>query len=254
MRLGITDAVKHLLIINVVMFIGTMAIGNGQLFYDWFAFYFPKNPMFQPWQILTHMFMHGDTSHLFFNMLMLYLTGVFVESVLGMRKFLLLYFTSGFGALLLTFVVNYFQFTFAFNDLLAAGFSENQIFEVLNSGVLRYNLQWESVLSEKGLKHLVVNYSTPMVGASGAIMGVLAVLGLLIPNREVFLIFPPIRLKIKYLVVGMIGSDFISALLTGTPLLGHSNTAYWAHVGGAITGALIFFYWKRKDINKTRWN
>jgi membrane associated rhomboid family serine protease len=60
----ITDTVKHLLIINVVMFIGTLTIGGGTLFYDWFAMYFPKNDAFQPWQIITHMFMHGGPTHI----------------------------------------------------------------------------------------------------------------------------------------------------------------------------------------------
>lgn len=254
MRPTITDGVKHLLIINVVMFIGTVAIGNGEAFYHWFALYFPKNDSFQLWQVLTHMFMHGDVSHLFFNMLMLYFIGVFVEMVLGTKKFLFVYISSGLGAVLLTFLVDYVQFTLALNDLVSVGFSEDSIMSTLKSGNFRYNAAWDKVLSENRIKHLVLNFNKYSVGASGAIMGVLAVIGLLIPNREIQLIFPPIRLKIKYLVIGMIGSDLISALLTGTPLLGHSNTAYLAHVGGAITGAIIFLVWKKNDNDKYRWN
>ena len=89
MRLGITDAVKHLLIINVLMFIGTLAIGNGELFYRWFALYFPKNQFFQPWQILTHMFMHGNFAHIIFNMFALWMFGTAVEQVFGFKKFVL---------------------------------------------------------------------------------------------------------------------------------------------------------------------
>ena len=88
---GITDTVKHLLIINVIMFIGTMAIGNGQLFYSLFAMYFPKNDLFQPWQIITHMFMHGGISHILFNMLALWMFGTAVEQVFGKKKFLFSY-------------------------------------------------------------------------------------------------------------------------------------------------------------------
>ncbi|EDP70276.1 rhomboid family protein [Flavobacteriales bacterium ALC-1] len=252
MRLGITDAVKHLIIINVVVFIGTVTIGNGQSFYTWFSFYFPMSEMFQPWQVLTHMFMHGDQSHLFFNMLLLFFIGVLVERILGTKKFLFVYISSGLGAVLLTFLVSYIQFTLSISELISAGFNEAQIYDTLKSGM--YNLQWEALLSERSFKHLVGNYNSTMVGASGAIMGILAALGLMMPNREIHLIFPPIRLKIKYLVVGMIGSDFISMFLTGTPLLGHSNTAYTAHVGGAITGAIIILYWKKNSMDKYRWN
>ena len=95
---GITDTVKHLLIINVVMFIGTMFVGNGELFYQWFALYFPQNDLFQPWQILTHMFMHGGASlsnfsiaHLLFNMFALWMFGTAVEQQLGSKKFLFIY-------------------------------------------------------------------------------------------------------------------------------------------------------------------
>ena len=98
MRLGITDGVKHLLIINVLMFVGTLAAGNGELFYRWFALYFPKNQFFQPWQIVTHMFMHGNFAHILFNMFALWMFGTAVEQVFGLRKFLTFYLLSGLGA------------------------------------------------------------------------------------------------------------------------------------------------------------
>jgi len=89
----ITDTVKHLIIINVLMFIGTLFVGGGQLFYEWFALYFPKNAAFQPWQIITHMFMHGGADlqnlslmHLGFNMFALWMFGSPVEQVLGSKK------------------------------------------------------------------------------------------------------------------------------------------------------------------------
>src|SRR5690606_9982823 len=103
---GITDTVKHLLIINVLMFIGTMTIGNG-VFYEWFALYFPKNNMFEPWQFITHMFMHGGASmqefsifHIGFNMFALWMFGTPVEQVFGAKKFILFYLFSGLGAAL----------------------------------------------------------------------------------------------------------------------------------------------------------
>ena len=82
-----TDTVKHFLIINALMFIGTLAIGNGELFYRLFSLYFPANELFQPWQLLTHMFMHGGINHILFNMLALWMFGTAVEHVFGKKKF-----------------------------------------------------------------------------------------------------------------------------------------------------------------------
>ncbi len=252
MRLGITDAVKHLIIINVVMFIGTLSIGNGQLFYEWFALYFPKNDMFQPWQIVTHMFMHGDQTHLLFNMLMLFFIGVNVEMLLGTKRFVFLYFSAGLGAALLTFIVDYAQFTIIINKLIDSGYNSSEVIQLIKKGM--YNTGWETILDQNSIKNLLIAYNKSSVGASGAIMGVLAVFGLMFPNKDIYLLFPPIRLKVKYLVVGIIGSDLIAALFTGTPLLGNDNTGYVAHVGGAITGAIIYLFWRKNSMDKYRWN
>ncbi|WP_417858455.1 rhomboid family intramembrane serine protease, partial [Xanthomarina gelatinilytica] len=97
---NITDTVKHLIIINVIMFVGTLAIGGqafgeNTLFYDWFALHFPKNEAFQPWQIVTHMFMHGGFMHIFFNMFALWMFGTAVEQRFGAKKFLFFYISSG---------------------------------------------------------------------------------------------------------------------------------------------------------------
>ena len=92
---GITETVKHLIIINAIMFIGTLTIGQGELFYRWFALYYPENDLFSPWQIITLMFMHGGVMHLFFNMFALYMFGVAVEQVFGSRKFIFFYISSG---------------------------------------------------------------------------------------------------------------------------------------------------------------
>lgn len=248
----ITDSVKHLLIINILVFVGVQLLRNTYPLYEWFSAFFPMNDNFQFWQPLTYMFMHGDQNHIFSNMLMLFFIGPMVEMGLGSKRFLFLFISAGFGALLLTYLIDFIQFQLALSDVLNAGFSKTDILELIKQR--KYDLRWEEVLSQNGLKHLVGNYNTTLVGASGCITGVLAVLGLMYPNRELQLLFPPIRLKVKYLVVGLIGSDFISALLTGTPLLGQSNISYVAHVGGAITAALIFLYWKKNNMNKYRWD
>lgn len=252
MGFRITDTVKHILIINVIVFFASVSVGQGQLLYTWLSAYFPLSDNFYPWQIFTHMFMHGDQGHIFYNMLMLFFIGVMVEMGLGSKRFLFLYVSSGLGAFLLSFLVDYIQFKMALSSLVSAIGGEGEILALLKEG--EYMPSWEAVIGESGINHLVGNFNKSSLGASGAIMGVLAALGLMHPNRKIMLLFPPIPIKIKYLVVGLIGSDLLSALLTGTPLLGRSNVGYVAHVGGALTGGLIMWYWKKNNMNKYRWN
>ena len=91
MRLTITDAVKHLIIINVIMFLATVSIQNGAFFNKYFDLYNPSFELFKPWQIVTHMFMHGGIGHLFFNMFGLWMFGTQVERQIGTKRFLFIY-------------------------------------------------------------------------------------------------------------------------------------------------------------------
>ena len=249
--LRLTDTVKHILIINVVMFIGTLAIGNGQLFFEYFALYFPKNDLFQPWQILTHMFMHGGMMHIFFNMFALWMFGTAVEQVFGSKKFLIFYILAGLGAAVLQLAYMYFQFNSSLGALVAGGFDSAEVLNILNQG--RYNTGWEAVIGESNLGNLVRSFNTTMVGASGAIMGVLVAFGMLFPNSKLMLIFLPIPIKAKYFIPAIIILDLVSAL-TGQSFFSPSNTAYVAHIGGALTGFLMMYFWKKDQFDKYRWN
>ena len=250
MRQGLTDAVKHLLIINVIMFIGTLSIGNGQLFYEWFALYFPKNDMFQPWQVLTHMFMHGDVMHILFNMFALWMFGTAVEQIFGTRKFVIFYILSGFGAAIIQVAFLYFQYNTGLQTLLESGFSQTDIVNILSEG--KYNTNWVAVLGNK-LDGFLTAFNSTMVGASGAIMGVLVAFGMLFPESKLMLIFLPIPIKAKYFIPGIIALDLFSAL-SGHSVFSPSNTAYMAHVGGALTGFLLMYFWKKNERDKYRWN
>ncbi|BAO74361.1 rhomboid family intramembrane serine protease [Winogradskyella sp. PG-2] len=250
MRQQITDAVKHLLIINAVMFIGTLAIGNGQAFYQWFALYFPKNELFQPWQILTHMFMHGDIMHIFFNMFALWMFGTAVEQVFGWKKFVTFYLLSGIGAAIIQVAFLYFQYNTGLTSLIETGFSQGEIVSVLAEG--KYNTSWVSILGDK-FDGFVGAFNSTMVGASGAIMGVLVAFGMLFPESKLMLIFLPIPIKAKYFIPAIIAMDLFSGL-TGSSFFSPSNTAYMAHVGGAFTGFLLMYFWKKNEKDKYRWN
>ncbi|WP_299118124.1 rhomboid family intramembrane serine protease [uncultured Winogradskyella sp.] len=275
MRLGITDAVKHLLIINVLIFIGTLSIGGGQLFYELFSLYYPQNSAFQPWQIITHMFMHGGGMHLFFNMFALWMFGTAVERQLGTKRFLFVYFSAGLGAVVLTFLVYYFQIFQELSVINSLGLSKDVIEQILNADIVNSEQYFDrQILAEKMSliftennidasvingeafnSFYIVNTKVPMamVGASGCIMGILAAFGMMNPNAELMMIFLPIPIKAKYFIPGIILLDVISAF-TGQSFFSPSNTAFVAHIGGAITGFIIMWFWKKNSMNKYRWD
>lgn len=250
---SITDTVKHLIIINVLMFVGTISIGGGELFYQLFALHFPKNEAFQPWQILTHMFMHGNFTHLLFNMFALWMFGSPVEQRFGSKKFIFFYLSAGLGAALIMLAYYYFRFTSGMSLLTDGGFSVSQVLETLRSGELRYDTRWTSILNQEQLQDFVGVFNATMVGASGAIMGVLVAFGMLYPESKLMLIFFPVPVKAKYFIPGIIALDLISAV-TGQSFFSPSNTAYVAHLGGALIGFIMMWYWKKTQFNQNRWD
>ncbi|SFN73306.1 Membrane associated serine protease, rhomboid family [Bizionia echini] len=253
---NITDTVKHLIIINVVMFVGTLTVGGNPIgenvsFYNWFALHFPQNATFQPWQIITHMFMHGGFMHIFFNMFALWMFGTAVEQRFGDKKFLFFYISSGLGAALSMIGYYYFSFYSGLNVLTEAGIDKAKIIETLNSGM--YNTAWQQIMGATDMQQFITVFNSTMVGASGAIMGVLVAFGMLYPESKLMLIFLPVPIKAKYFIPGIIALDLISAI-TGQSFFSPSNTAYVAHLGGALSGFLIMWYWKKTQFNKNRWD
>lgn len=222
----ITDVVKHLLIINVLVFFATLlAWGNpapelmGPLlggtgdFADWeryqLALFFPSSPYFRPYQLVSHMFMHADIRHLLLNMLGLYMFGSALETFWGERKFLFYYLFSGLGGMLLYLFVKYLE--------ISSGNVEEQ--------VMKYYLQ-----------------NVPMLGASGAIFGLMVGYGVQFPDNVISLLFPPISLKAKYFVLIFAGLE----LFFGLGIVNiSSGVAHFAHLGGALFGFLLILYWRK---------
>lgn len=255
----ITDTVKHLIIINVLFWIGTLLVGtNGNLFTQWFAMHFPLNDLFKPWQVLTHMFMHASYgpggqlmfNHILFNMLGIWMFGSPLEQMWGKKKFIFFYISSGLGALLLYTGILYFEFQSALNQLVAAGFEKGAVLEVSNSGAFVYDTRWESILGQEGLANLLQPFNTTMLGASGALYGVLVAFALSFPNASLMLIFLPIPIKAKYFVPGMLLID----LFFGITRYSMGPVAHFAHLGGALTGFIMAWYWKKNSFNSHRWN
>ena len=251
--LRITEAVKHLLIINVLFFIATQMY-SAQM-YQWLSLWFPENENFYLWQIISHMFMHGGFAHLAFNMFALWMFGTSVEQVLGRNRFLFIYFSAGLGAVIFQLGYHYFSFLpaqAAFNNV---GLTQDLILEAIGSGRFPDGLSevQKQVLNSSSTLAYAESIFARMVGASGCIMGVLAAFGMMNPEAKLMLIFLPIPIKAKYFIPGIILLDIISAI-TGQSFFSPSNTAYMAHVGGAIVGFLIMWYWKRNQFNRNRWD
>jgi membrane associated rhomboid family serine protease len=242
----ITDAVKHLIILNVIFFIASSMFGINLS--NWLALYFPQNEHFGFWQFVSHMFMHGGFMHILFNMYALWAFGSPLEQMWGRNKFFFFYFSAGIGAGLIYTAVNYFQFNNIYNEVINAGVQNIEIEKLLKTG--SYNTGILELISEKKLSDLYQIYNIPAVGASGAIYGVLVAFGMTFPNAKLALIFLPVPIAAKYFIPVLIGLDLFSGV-TGFSLFG-GGIAHFAHVGGAIIGFIMMKYWQKNQFK--RWN
>ncbi len=214
-----TPAVLNLIIINVIVFVVQLSFGglSGESkFTDLFALHHYKSDVFGFQQIITHMFMHGSFLHLFFNMFSLYMFGRMIENMWGAKRFLIFYFICGIGAA----VVQLISYAYSFS--------------VFDKMVMSYDqvIQYQEALRMNAT-----------VGASGAIMGVIAAFGYLFQNVEMMIIPIPIPIKAKWAVLGFIAVDVFSGI-AGRP---GDNVAHFAHIGGALTGFLIVYFQNREN-------
>ena len=248
----VSPIVKQLLIINIIFFVGSTLSFNSDFIYSLFGLYFPENPQFKFWQIITHMFMHGNIQHILFNMFALWMFGSSVESIFGSKKFLFFYITCGLGAAFIQILFNYYSFYSDLELLVSSGMLRDDIIQVLTEGKKAVLNEWARNFGLERIQNIYDIFTIPMVGASGAIMGVLVAFGMFFPESKLMLIFLPIPIKAKYFIPGIILLDLFSAI-TGQAIFSPSNTAYVAHIGGALTGFLIMYYWKKNQFTKNRW-
>ncbi len=216
--------------------------------------YFPLNDNFQIWQFVTSIFTHADTTHLLFNMFGLFSFGSLLERVWGGKRFLIFYFVVGIGAGVIYSAVNYFQYESIASELREHGVPP-EVFALLDEGddprpfafalESQYPEAVAAVEREKIVK-LYVTYKTPVVGASGAIYGILTAFGLLFPNAKLSLIFLPIPIAAKFFIPAILLLDLFSGI-TGFSIFG-GGIAHFAHLGGAFIGFLLMIIW-RKDLS-----
>ena len=248
----ISPTVKQLLIINIIFFLGTFLSFNSEFIYSMFGLYFPENISFKFWQILTHMFMHGNMPHILVNMFALWMFGSSVESILGSKNFLFFYLTCGLGAAVSQLAFLYYNYYVDLEFFVSNGYESAEIIKILNN---KSKPEINSLVNNIGIEKVASifsNFNSTMVGASGAIMGILIAFGMFFPESKLMLLFFPIPIKAKYFIPAIIIMDLFSAI-TGQAIFSPSNTAYVAHLGGALTGFIIMYYWKKDRFNKNRW-
>lgn len=248
--MNITPVVKQLLIINIIFFIGSQFTPLAD---SLFALYYFESPMFKIWQPLTHMFMHGNVMHIFFNMFALYSFGSNLEYIWGGKKFLFFYISCGLGSALLHSLVNYYQFHHALNILIDNGFSKSEVIDILAQG--KYNLQWQQLLGDSEFVSFIQSFNVPAVGASGAIYGLLVAFAFMFPEATLGLLFIPVPIKAKYFIPGLLVIDLVLGV-SGKSIFGGNGTgiAHFAHIGGAITGFIMMWFWKKNQFNDKRWD
>jgi membrane associated rhomboid family serine protease len=233
--LALPPVVKNIILINVLMLIADWTAKSvfGVDLNAILGLYFPKSEHFMPLQILTHMFMHGGFMHLFFNMFALYMFGGILENIWGPKRFFIYYMVCGLGAALVHETVIMFQYNKLINIL-----SPDQLQLVLNDGAAYFNEG--KVFTNEAMKSLQMLLNVPTVGASGAIFGVLLAFGVLFPNTQLMLLFPPIPIKAKYFVLGYGALELVLAVTQPG-----SNIAHAAHIGGMLFGYILIRYWRK---------
>jgi len=230
--------VKNLLIINIIFYIATMIFGGPMMTQALGVHYF-DSPNFKIWQVITYMFMHDYSSlfHILFNMFALYTFGSSLEYIMGPKRFLNFYLITGLGALGLPLLVQSIE---VYN--ITGSATNNGSFIIDSFRRISFNPQ---LMNEEQASTLLGIYTTPMVGASGAIFGLLIAFGMLFPNAELFIMFIPVPIKAKYIIPVYV----ILELFLGIKQFSGDSVAHFAHLGGALFGFILIKIWnlKRRD-------
>lgn len=209
---------RYILLINIAFFVITFILKVFNIDVIEYLAVFPiQSPFFRPYQVVTHMFMHGGFAHLFFNMFALYMFGIVLENIWGEKRFLIYYFVCGIGAVAVNMLVQYFQ--------------------------LQYYISFKSVADKINAESINAILGTPTVGASGAVYGLLLAFAIYFPNAPMYIMFIPIPIKAKWLIIGFFIIELSLGIFNGS----NDNIAHFAHLGGMLFGLIFIFLWKKKN-------
>lgn len=238
----IPPVTKNLLGINIMIW-ALMALfpGIDRALDSNLALYYFESPAFKPFQLLTYMFLHSGFTHLFFNMFALWMFGSVIERALGSKRFLVYYISCGFGAALIQEGV-FAIMVEKYHNI----FTTQEFEQIVTNGLQYLRLGQNYVDPSAGMLNALVN--APVVGASGAVYGILLAFGMLFPNQPIYLMFIPVPIKAKWMVLGY-GVIELFLGISGAA----ANVAHWAHLGGMFFGVLMILYWKKRGDFDNRW-
>jgi|DEB19_MinimDraft_2_1074335.scaffolds.fasta_scaffold03039_3 membrane associated rhomboid family serine protease len=233
-------AVKNLLIINGLFFLATYVLKDRNVvdLTRTFGLFFPLSQNFKPFQLLTYMFMHADFFHIFFNMLSLYMFGTSIENFWGWKRFSFFYLVTALGGAVVYLIVKYIEIYQLKSQIPLDVYNM-----VVNDGTEMIRNGYNYTNTQAAELNLLINI--PVIGASGAVYGVLLAFGMMFPNTEIMMLMFPVPIKAKYLVFIMGGME----LLLGVNNSAGDNVAHFAHLGGMLFGFILVKYWNKTNRN-----
>lgn len=236
--LSLPPVIKNLIIINAIFFLAKIVFEQiGIDLTNLLGLHYPSSPLFKPWQFVTYMFMHGNFMHIFFNMFALYMFGNALENVWGPKRFLAFYLITGIGASIVQLLVALVRM-----KLFLPEPSAEQMAYIMTDGV-------QAILQNKNfadpfLGELNAIINAAMVGASGAVFGILLAFGMMFPNSMIYVYFA-IPVKAKYFVMIYGAIELFSGFSNQTG----DNVAHFAHLGGMLFGYFLIKYWNKNRLN-----
>lgn len=255
---NLPQVTKNILLLNIMFFLVTLILEmQGINLIPKLGAHYVNSPLFEPFQVVTYFFMHGGFLHIFFNMWIFIMLGGYLERIWGAQRFFIFYVACAIGGFALYNFLGVYEIN-QLKNFLASRVpldSFNTYIQNLDSitnqsiqqAILDFAVEF-NVQPEEETFHALYDYTaksvTPMVGASGAIFGVMAAFAILFPNTE-FMLYFAIPVKAKYLVGGYILLEIYLSFQDNPA----DNTAHLAHVGGAVVGAIIVLFWRKKDRN-----
>lgn len=243
---GISPVVKNLIIINVIFWVASIVLLNtfGLELDNYLGLHYYKSEDFNIAQLITYMFLHSyhnfSVWHILFNMYGLYLFGVMLEQVWGSKRFFQYYIITGVGAALIQMLVYHIRI-----KSLESGLDPELISYVYQQGLSHFENGRYIPMGVELMDQLNLMINTTTVGASGAVFGILLAFGMLFPNTQFMLLFPPIPVKAKYLVIGY----GVLELYLGFANRAGDNVAHFAHLGGMLFGFFLIKYWNKHTKN-----
>lgn len=252
---SIPPVVKNLIAINIILWLSSLVVPN--FFHRWgvnvdltdiLGMHYWASSKFNPAQLVTYMFMHGGLNHIFFNMFALYMFGGVLEQMWGTRRFLFYYLLTGIGAGIVQqifWTVEYHSLISAMNDAIAS--NSGNLLLPFQDTLSRYfrltHLEGFDTPALLEMKNMFLNLPVT-VGASGSVFGLLLAFGWLFPEAKLMMIFLPVPIKARIFVL-IYG---VAELFLGVAQFSGDSVAHFAHLGGMLFGALLIYYWKKKNI------